>query len=192
MELRRFLMQSPELSDISVATRFAAHWTTRLVNRGEHFVLQGGKDTRECIVLDGCVASQIHDREGKAVCVGLYVGADVITPNIARTREGTSLVSLEAVSDVLLAEMDSEALVDEMIASTHVRDWANGVLREELARKADREWCLAALGGADRLAWFRQRYAGYEEIFVHTLIASFLGVTPVTLSRLRTGTGQRH
>jgi len=25
-------------------------------------------------------------------------------------------------------------------------------------RKLDREWCLAALGGADRLAWFRETF----------------------------------
>ncbi|MEP0138999.1 hypothetical protein [Tateyamaria sp.] len=72
-----------------------------------------------------------------------------------------------------------------MISSEPVRNWANGILREALSRKADREWCLAALGGAERLTWFRQAFPGYEDIFPHTLIASFLGVTPVTMSRLR-------
>ena len=56
-----------------------------------------------------------------------------------------------------------------------------------LSRKVDREWCLAALKGAERLTWFRQAFPGYEDIFPHTLIASFLGITPVTMSRLRTG-----
>ena len=58
-------------------------------------------------------------------------------------------------------------------------------LREELSRKTEREWCLAALGGADRLEWFRERYPNYEGLFVHHQIASFLGMTPVSFSRLR-------
>lgn len=81
--------------------------------------------------------------------------------------------------------MDSNALTELMISSEPIRAWANGILQQELALKADREWCLAALGGADRLAWFREKFPHHEGLFGHYMIASFLGVTPVTLSRLR-------
>ena len=185
MDLQTFLMQSPDLPDKASAARLASNWTPRIVKKGASIVQQGQRETRELIVLDGCAASRIQDPDGKAVCVELYVGPCVVTPNIARTRNGTSLVSVEAMTDTLVAQMDSDVLTGLMIASEPVRDWANGVLREELGRKSDREWCLAALGGSDRLAWFRERYPGYEEIFVHSLIASFLGMTPVTFSRLR-------
>jgi CRP-like cAMP-binding protein len=89
------------------------------------------------------------------------------------------------LADVLVAQLDSRALTELMLASEPIREWANGILQQELARKADREWCLAALGGADRLAWFRSSYPHHENLFGHYLIASYLGVTPVTLSRLR-------
>lgn len=81
--------------------------------------------------------------------------------------------------------MGTDRLTDLMLGSEPIRNWANGVLRDALSEKAEREWCLAALGGAERLTWFRQAFPGYEDIFTHTLIASFLGITPVTLSRLR-------
>lgn len=146
---------------------------------------QGTSESMESIILNGSVTSQISDPEGRSVCVGFHTGPCVITPNIARTRDGVSLVSLEVTADALVAQMDTSALTELMVASEPIREWANGVLQQELARKADREWCLAALGGADRLAWFRESYPYHEGIFGHSLIASFLGVTPVTLSRLR-------
>ncbi len=189
MSLLTFLMRSADWPDEASAARLALDWKPRLVAKGVCIAEQGQAETRDFIILEGCAASRIYDPDGNAACVGLYVGPCVVTPNIARTRDGMSLVSVEALSDISLAQMDSDVLTDLMIRSEPVRDWANGILRAELARKSDREWCLAALGGSDRLAWFREMYPGYEQIFVHSLIASFLGMTPVTLSRLRRAGG---
>ncbi|WP_068117129.1 Crp/Fnr family transcriptional regulator [Tropicimonas marinistellae] len=155
------------------------------LSRGAHATQQGQPERNEYIVLDGSLASSICDRDGKEVCVGFFVGPCVVTPNIARTRDGLSLVSMTAITDASLVRIDSDRLTDLMISSEPVRNWANGILRNALSDKADREWCLAALGGAERLSWFRETFPGYEDIFTHSLIASFLGVTPVTLSRLR-------
>jgi CRP-like cAMP-binding protein len=155
------------------------------LNKGARLVHQGHPETDEFILLDGCLASSICDQDGKEVCVGLYVAPCVVTPNIARTRDGVSLVSIQASKEASLCWMGTDRLTDLMLGSEPIRNWANGVLRDALSEKAEREWCLAALGGAERLTWFRQAFPGYEDIFTHTLIASFLGITPVTLSRLR-------
>lgn len=185
MDLMTYFSQSSAMTTAPACAKFAAMWKTRLVKKGAFLAQQGENETQEYILLDGCVASQIHASDGTAVCVGLYHGPSVITPHIARTKAQLSRVALEAVTDVLVAQMDAELLLEEMIRTEPVRDWANAILQDALSRKADREWCLAALSGAGRLAWFRENYPGYEGLFVHTLIASFLGMTPVTLSRLR-------
>jgi CRP-like cAMP-binding protein len=185
MDLMTFLSQSPAMTLSAAGAEFAALWKTRLIRKGAFLTQQGEKETQEYILLDGCATSQIHASDGTAVCVGLYHGPSVITPHIARTKAQLSRVAIEATTDLLVAQMDAERLVEEMIRAEPVRNWANAILQDALARKADREWCLAALRGADRLAWFRDNYPGYEALFVHTSIASFLGVTPVTLSRLR-------
>ena len=185
MDLRTFLTQSPDLSQGRCVEGFSAKWVAISVDAKTQIVGQEDICADEFILLSGCLSSTISDPEGKEVCVGLFVGPCVVTPNIARTREGQSLVSIKATTNAHIARIDSDRLTEIMIASEPVRNWANGVLRDALSRKADREWCLAALGGSERLAWFRETYAGYEDIFNHALIASFLGVTPVTLSRLR-------
>ena len=187
MDLQTFLAQSPDLSDRSLADGFAAHWRCKPLNKGARLTHQGQSETDEFVLLDGCLASSICDQEGKEVCVGLYVGPCVVTPNIARTRDGVSLVSIQATKEASLCWIDTDRLTNLMIESEPIRNWANGILREALSEKAEREWCLAALRGADRLNWFRQAFPSYEDIFTHSLIASFLGITPVTMSRLRAG-----
>ena len=178
-------MQSPYLLEMACVDDFASEWKRKRLNKGVHLSRQEQPETDEFVLLEGRLVSSICDQDGKEVCVGFYVGPCVITPNIARTRSGVSLVSIAATTDAVLARIDSDLLTDLMISSEPVRNWANGVLRDALSRKVDREWCLAALKGAARLAWFRQAFPGYEDIFPHRLIASFLGITPVTMSRLR-------
>lgn len=185
MDLRKFLAQSPDLSDVSFADDFASHWKCRRLNKGAYLTHQQQPEADEFMLLEGCLASSICDQEGKEICVGLHVGPCVITPNIARTRDGMSLVSIQATKAASLCWINTDRLTNLMIESQPIRNWANGILRDALSEKAEREWCLAALGGAERLNWFRQAYPSYEEIFTHSLIASFLGITPVTMSRLR-------
>ncbi|MCF2904198.1 Crp/Fnr family transcriptional regulator [Octadecabacter sp. CECT 8868] len=185
MDLRTFLLQSPDLSGGVCADEFSSDWERVRLNKGAHLTRQEDSETGEFILLSGRLVSSICDQGGKEVCVGLFVGPCVVTPNIARTRDGLSLVSMVATTDALLARIDSDELTNWMVSSEPVRNWANGILREALSRKADREWCLAALSGAERLVWFRQEFPSYESTFSHSLIASFLGVTPVTMSRLR-------
>lgn len=185
MNLRTFLTKSHNLSDVGCVEGFVAHWKPLHLSKEEQVCRQGHPEADEYIVLEGRLASCICGKDGKEICVGFYVGPCVITPNIARTRDGESLVSIVATTDASLVRMDSDLLSELMISSEPVRNWANGILREALSRKVDREWCLAALSGAERLAWFRREFPGYEDTFPHSLIASFLGVTPVTMSRLR-------
>ncbi len=185
MDLRKFLAQSPDLSDLSLADGFASHWRSKRLNKGARLAHQGQPESAEFILLDGCLASSICDQDGKEVCVGLHVGPCVVTPNIARTRDGVSLVSIQATKEASLYWIDTDRLTNLMIESEPIRNWAICILRDSLSEKAEREWCLAALGGAERLNWFRQAFPNYEDIFTHSLIASFLGITPVTMSRLR-------
>ncbi|AXI46482.1 hypothetical protein C1J03_10895 [Sulfitobacter sp. SK012] len=185
MDLLTFLTSSPSALDKDTARQLTEAWRVKYVEKGHRIATQGEPDPFEHIILDGRATSQITDPEGRAVCVGFHAGPCVVAPNVARTRNEASLVSIDVNSDALVAQMDSGSLTELMLASEPIREWANGILQQELARKADREWCLAALGGADRLGWFREHFPLHEGLFGHYLIASFLGISPVTLSRLR-------
>ncbi len=185
MDLATYLTdQEPQMAPQD-ARRFSRLWRTRLAAKGQDLVVQGAASTAEYILLTGCAASVITDVQGRAACIGLHRAPCVLPPQLSRTREGLSFVTIEILDEALVAEMSAQVLSDAILEDLAVREWANTVLRQELARKADREWCLSALGGAERLTWFRDRYPGAEETMPHTRIAAFLGMTPVSFSRLR-------
>ena len=146
---------------------------------------QDNVDHSEFFLLSGMCRSLIRDADGREVTLGFTQGPGVVPPNIARTREGTSLVDIEMLAASEVAVIDSGKLAELMFSDEEIREWGNTVLRRELQRMVAREWSLAALSAQEKLEWFRGDFPEGEQTFSHVHIASYLGITPVTLSRVR-------
>ncbi len=188
MDLVEFLLNRGDPKarlSLREAERLAAAFTHRQHEKGRRLTSQGEPDTQEHVLLSGRAVSIVRDASGREICIGLHQGPEVVTPHIARTTQGNSLVDIEVQEHAEVASIAASTLVEMMVTSEPIREWANAVMREALMRKVGREWCLAALNAAGRLKWFRENYPGYEDLFPHAYIASFLGITPVTLSRAR-------
>ena len=89
------------------------------------------------------------------------------------------------LSESEIAVNDSDKLTELMVEDEEIRDWGNMVMRQELQRMMAKEWGLAALSAQEKLEWFRSDFPDGEATFPHIHIASYLGITPVTLSRVR-------
>jgi len=152
---------------------------------GSYLSSQGERDENEYLLLGGRARSVVTDAEGTEVTLNLYAAPTVVTPNMARTSGRRSLVDIEILDDAVAATMPAAQLMELMVNFDSIREWGNNIMREELTRKVGREWCLAALNARQRLEWFRKVHPGYEALFAHFHIASYLGMTPVTLSRVR-------
>ena len=108
-----------------------------------------------------------------------------MTPCIARTENARSLVSCEAIQTSRVVRFSESELTKLMISDAKAHRWGNHVLQAELVRRARREWSLAAETGAQRLERFGKEYPDISAMVSAKIIATYLGITPVTLSRLQ-------
>jgi hypothetical protein len=69
-----------------------------------------------------------------------------------------------------------------MIENKEIRDFGNSVLQQERKSKIEKENGLVAFTAKERLIEFRNKYKGLENLNPHTDIASYLGVTNISLS----------
>ena len=72
-----------------------------------------------------------------------------------------------------------------MINHIDIREFGNMVLQNELLAKVEKEIGLASLNAKERLILFREKYHFLENLISHADIASYLGITNISLSRLR-------
>lgn len=152
---------------------------------GELVITAGEREPQEYFVLSGILKTFVGDAQGREATLAFHVGPCALTPSIARVADERSRVNCIAMTRTRVAGFPSVALMQCMLRSPSIQRWGDTVLRAELVRRADREWALAALSAAERLLQFRREYAGLEDAIAHHHIASYLGITPVTLSRVR-------
>lgn len=152
---------------------------------GQSLLRTGEPGLREFFVLSGVLKSWVGDAQGREVTLAFHVGPGIVTPSIARTAQGGSRVHCQALTPARVAGFDALLLEQHMLANPEVQRWGDAVLRAELMRRVDREWSLAALPAAERLAQFRRQFPGLDGRIAQHHVASYLGITPVSLSRLR-------
>lgn len=156
-----------------------------VIESGEHLMRAGDENECEYFLLEGMLRIYMVGRNGNETTLGFYIGPCVLTPSIVRTNKAISRVFCVVLGASRIAAFPYASLVALMKSDDSVQKWGDQVLRQELTRRADREWGLAVLSGRERLLEFRDMYPGFEDLIPNHMIASYLGLTPVSLSRLR-------
>lgn len=165
----------------------------RRLQPGEALLRAGEPGAREYFVLEGVLRTWVSDAQGRSVTLAFHEGPGILMPAISRVADERSRVHCEALTATCVAGFEARTLVECMTRSPAVQRWGDAVLRAELMRRVEREWALAALPAAQRLQQFLQQHPGLQGRVAQHHIASYLGITAVSLSRLRAqarGAGQ--
>lgn len=153
--------------------------------RGEKMVEAGAPLTSAGLVLDGVLAEQVLTPEG-SITVSFSVEGDFVGPIadlLARQLHASQ--DIVALAPSRIVEVDWQGYV-ELIERNHT--WTrfhSTVMERLLILKSERERQLLASDAAARLSWFEHRFPTAARVLPLKEVASFLGITPVYLSRLR-------
>lgn len=157
---------------------------------GSAFIKRGQTNDSEYFLLNGVCRSYLLNVKEEPVTISLYMGTAVLTPHVIRSENRLSNLSFEALTPVTLGMVNAEAFLQLMIENIEVREFANRALQQELLEKTRKEINLVSLTAQQRLEQLRTDFPNIENLVPHQVIASYLGITHVSLSRLR-GTSSR-
>lgn len=153
--------------------------------KGTTFIGRNRPDSNEYFVVDGICRSYLVTPEGEDITISFYPASSVLAPYIIRTKNGISNMYFQASTDIELISLDAGAFEKLMIENLEIRNFGNAVLKNELEAKVRKEIGLTSLTAKERLLQFRQDFHMLENLVPHGEIASYLGITTISLSRLR-------
>ncbi len=155
------------------------------LDKGDLFIKRGRYDLFEYFILNGICRSYVLHPEGEEITISFFQGPTVLSPHITRTENDLALLNFQAINEVQVAYFNAQAFLELMIDNLEVRSFANTVLRNELIQKVQKEIGLASMTAKERLLQFRKTFDGLENLVPHPMIASYLGITNISLSRIR-------
>jgi len=153
--------------------------------KNEIFIEKSKRNSYEYFVLEGVCRSYLLNPDGEEITISFFTGSSIISPYTTRTSDGISNLNFQALTPLKLGVMDANLFEDCMVDNLEIREFGNRVLRDELNQKVDKEIGMASMTAKERLLKFREQFPGLENLIPHTTISTYLGITNISLSRLR-------
>lgn len=176
---RIFPLSADSFSELETIFNFIS------VKKDEVFIKIDEKNNSEYFIVAGYVRSFLLNPDGEEITLSFYKSGTALSPHITRTKQNKSLLNFHALTDLDLIEFKADRFLNMMIENLEIRNLGNAILLNELILKTEKEMALASLTAKERLTIFRNDFGILENLIAHPIIASYLGITNVSLSRLR-------
>ncbi len=176
------------ISPISVQTAKALLATTeiKIIQKNSLIETAGQRIKFQYVVMSGIVRKFLTNTKGDEFTIDFFTDGQAITPALLRSVDFVSFVNLQVVSNnATIMFFSNKEMEFSMQGNQDLEAFGYKVMMQDAYRRAEREKILLTATGTEKLKWFRLNYPNLENEIPHYYIASFLGLTPTSLSRLR-------
>ena len=171
------------LSDDEIALLARASHVRRF-EKGETIIAEGEVPPAVFILASGVTRSYLVDATGKEV-TDCIMGTPGLAVMPSARLDVPSPTRVEAVTAVNLIAIDMTCVASLLKTSLGVNKLYVSILQDAWEAHWEVERVARECSARERYLWFLGRFPGMDAVVPARYIASFLGMTPVTLSRLR-------
>ncbi len=183
MPFRAFYQQVLGATDPQLLQRFSDASHEEVFHKGQRLVRMGEPRSQIYFLKEGILRGFVVDEAGQEVtdCFMFQYG-DVLVGAGDLTQP--ERLSIQALTDCRVVALPLYLLLQAM-DHPQIMQCYNLQLNAALARHCELKMMLYRCSAMERYQWFRSQYPGLEDVVSGKHLSSFLGITPVTLSRLR-------
>ena len=182
--LERVLTQ---LSPVSPASLEAVAALTREVQlaKGDYFARAGEHPRALGFVLEGVLRAFLRSEDGREYNKSFFLEGRFVVALTSVISGEANRIDIQALTPVRLLSMDYAAFTALYDAHHDLERLARRLVEFEWAAKEQREIALVLDDAASRYRSFQREHPGLETRIPQYHVASYLGITPIHLSRIR-------
>lgn len=186
--LRRLVARhaGPAQPDVSALADIAFE---RQLAKGETLLDAGQEAEVAGIVLEGVIGEFYVGIDGKRKAKWLASEGEVIGSMEDLVRKGPARATIQSLTPSLVLCLPYARLRKLALGDLAWAGFFMTMMENLYRQKSEREYTLLMLDAEDRYRWFRKHHGDIESKVAQEVIASYLGITPVHLSRVRRSLG---
>ena len=156
------------------------------LKKGTQLILPNQLVNKTYFVLKGCVRSFIHDKNGKEHTLQFAVKENWISDYIAIFNNEKSTQTVECISDCIVIEVSIRDGIEELFSKLpEIETLHRKNLQRHIVSLQKRILNQLQLNSKERYILFQKKYPTVEKYATNYHIASYLGITQQSLSRIR-------
>ena len=188
-QLTNLFLQIAPIPNIEI-NKFQNRLKVRKVLKGEYFIKEGDIPRKFAFNCEGLFRYFYIDKNGNESTKSFLMENDFLISYSAMYQNRASFFFIEAMEDSLILEIDYLHWLKTVDSHPSWLSIANAMLSKGFCKKEDREREFLLLDATERYLSFLDRYDGLDTRIKQHYIASYLGITPVALSRIRKKLGR--
>jgi CRP-like cAMP-binding protein len=157
----------------------------RELAQDEHWIRAGDVTKQMCFIVSGLLRIYYIDQAGNEVNQHFYQAEEVLAPISVMMSNEPCQYYVQALEGSVVLLADSDELFKLGNQDIEWLRLENKIVKTVFLKTVKREAKLLLGNGEQRYKWFLKEYAELATRLPQYHIASFLGITPVSLSRLR-------
>lgn len=153
-------------------------------NKGEVYIQAGEPVTTVRFLISGVSRGYVLGDEGEdnVICFGYQYGEPLLG---ASSLSGKTSLYAEAVTDMEVLEIPTLVIQQGIQMNFKNAEVYERLMTADHDKQTDIQIALNTLSGEDRYTWFLKEYADIVDIVPQNYVASFLGIQPQSLSRIK-------
>ncbi len=163
----------------------AACFHAKTLKKYEYFAKEGRKEYQIAYVVSGTLRAFYRNTDGLEYNKSFFTADDLTGAYSSLTVGQTNQINIQALEDCDLLVADYPTLTALFDQYPDWERFARRYAELAFAIKEQREIALVLLDADKRYLLFREAYPDLEQKIAQYHIASYLGITPTQLSRIR-------
>lgn len=183
-ELISYIKKGVSISD-EVQNKLESITTERRMVKGEIVLSENSIKKEHIFVVSGCLRSFYRAENGKEHTLQFAIKNWWISDYMTLYTKNPSVVSIESLSHSKVLLIDHADIEKIYLEHPQFEAFQRKNFEKRIATLQKRILNLLALTAAEKYNQFIKDYAVFEKVIPNYQIASYLGITPESLSRVR-------